>query len=139
MNITKTDFGFHAELLKLEMISHGSWGHNELGAYESTMDVYLDGGYPNFIEWDIPELEETEHIGLTYENGKMIDYDGIMAMPQEAVELLRELGFDADYADDNLSECFNCDIYFQTETMIDGTFCSENCRKKYRMYRGLPV
>lgn len=69
----------------------GSWGGRGLGKHESTMTLYMqeDDKY-GCIEWDIPSLDEVEHIGLWFEDGELTDYDGVFSLPREAVELLRE-------------------------------------------------
>lgn len=80
-----------------ELFFHGSWGHLDAGKHESTMDLYLRGDATGFIEWDIPAIDHSEDIGLTFEiapDGKrtLCDYDGIQALPGEAVDLMRENG-----------------------------------------------
>ncbi len=83
--------------LKLE----GSWGAMDMGTHESTMDLYLHPTEPRgFIEWDIPRLDETEQIGLTFEvrDGvrHLADYDGVHCLPQQATEMLRAEGIVVD-------------------------------------------
>lgn len=76
------------------MISHGSWGQRDKGSHASTLELWQgnDGGLS--IEWDIPGLEQTEHVGLTFDADKrLVDYDGIMALPEPIAEWLRELGY----------------------------------------------
>lgn len=68
-----------------------------LGQHEWTMDLYFRDDGDAFIEWDIPSLEETEQIGLWFDfdaAGKrtLRDYDGVMSLPAECVDLLREVG-----------------------------------------------
>lgn len=80
-----------------ELITQGSWGRRELGSHESTMDLHLRSDNTGFIEWDVPSLEETEHIGLTFSIDPqgvrtLTDYDGVFSLPDEAVDLLREAG-----------------------------------------------
>lgn len=81
------------------LVRQGSWGALTItGQYESTMDLYLhQGGDTGHIEWDIPSLEETGSIGLWFDLSPegvrtMTDYDGVMALPVQAVQLLREAG-----------------------------------------------
>jgi hypothetical protein len=45
------------------------------------------------IEWDIPAIDEVEHIGLWFLDGDLTDYDGTMALPPQAVAMLRSYGF----------------------------------------------
>jgi hypothetical protein len=80
---------FTAALLK-----HGSWGHHDLGQHPSTMTLYLsDDRSKGMIEWDIPAIDEVEHIGLWFQDGDLTDYDGTMALPPQAVAMLRSYGF----------------------------------------------
>ena len=62
--------------------------------HESTMELfaYPDGSY--MIEWDIPTMDVVEHIGIWHEDKRVTDYDGIFELPQEAIDLLKENGFD---------------------------------------------
>lgn len=66
-----------------------------LGRAECTMTLYdtdndADKG---FIEWDIPSMDIGEEIGLWYKmtgtKRELTDYDGVMSLPKEAIELLR--------------------------------------------------
>lgn len=64
-----------------------------LGVYKSTMDLYAaEDKMRCFIEWDIPDLEETYEIGLWCEGGILVDYDGLFQLPIQAVTLLRRNG-----------------------------------------------
>lgn len=85
--------------LNTAIIMEGSWGESDLGTHESTMEFfeYEDGNAPHaMIEWNIPALEEIEHIGLTFEmlDGKrtLTDYDGVHSLPDEAIALVESLG-----------------------------------------------
>jgi len=68
----------------------------QLGAHESTMTLYwCDGEFPDGrgeIEWDIPELDETAHIGVWTDNKELTDFDGVFELPHDAVTLLRSCG-----------------------------------------------
>lgn len=80
-----------------ELIREGSWGSRAIGTHESTMDLYLNSDNTGYIEWDVPDLEVTECIGLWFEidtTGKrtLSDYDGVFSLPEEAIELMREGG-----------------------------------------------
>jgi hypothetical protein len=74
-----------------------------LGKHESTMSLYGFQDDPDyyFIEWDIPTLEEVENIGIWCEDGTKVlrDYDGVFELPEQAIELLKENGFDTEYAE----------------------------------------
>lgn len=67
-----------------------------LGRAECTMTLYDsdDDAGRGWIEWDIPSLETGEEIGLWYKmtgtKRELRDYDGVFALPKEAVELLRK-------------------------------------------------
>lgn len=66
---------------------------------ESTMELYFDKDTHGYIEWDIPEIEETVGIGLTFEfdeHGKrtLVDYDGVFDLGDQVFELLERNGVD---------------------------------------------
>jgi len=74
-----------------------------LGKHKSTMTLYGYDDDPDyfFIEWDIASLETVESIGIWCEDGTMIlrDYDGVFELPAQAIELLKENGFNTEYAE----------------------------------------
>lgn len=77
--------------------SFSSW--NLAKRTKSVMTLYYYKDNTGFIEWDIPALEMTEHIGLTFEitpEGKRVleDYDGVFAIPDQAMDLLEKHGVD---------------------------------------------
>lgn len=79
----------------------GSWGERNLAeTTKSTMDLYLHTkSLTGYIEWDIPDLEMTEGIGLVFEidtKGKrtLVDYDGVFTIPDQAMDLLEKNGID---------------------------------------------
>lgn len=80
------------KLPKVEFISEGSWGQRDVGAHESTMTLWTDGD-SLMIEWDIPTLDEVEHIGLEMEGKRVVGYDGVMSFPRPAYKWLRSLGY----------------------------------------------
>jgi len=76
------------------LVAEGSWGSKEQGTHESTMALYTTRNPDKlFIEWDIPALDVTEEIGLWFDDTGLIDYDGVMSLPKQAIELLRESGY----------------------------------------------
>lgn len=75
-----------------ELVSEGSWGARGLGKHASTMTLYAEGAH-YMIEWDIPSLDEVEHIGLTFEHKRLVDYDGVFSLPKPAIAFLRKQGF----------------------------------------------
>ena len=76
------------------LLRHGSWGSHALGQHPSRMDLYLaDDRRRGCIEWDIPDLDTTEEIGLWFdEAGALTDYDGIMSLPAQAATIIRAYG-----------------------------------------------
>jgi hypothetical protein len=71
----------------------GSWGSYSLdGKHESTMTLYRDGR-GLYIEWDIPSIDEVEHIGLEVEGKRIVGYDGVQSFPKLAYKWLRSLGY----------------------------------------------
>jgi hypothetical protein len=75
-----------------ELVSETSYSSRSLGKHESTMTLYADGSH-YFIEWDVPAIETTEHIGLRFEHKTLTDYDGVFSLPREAVAFIRAQGF----------------------------------------------
>lgn len=64
---------------------------------KSVMELYFYKDQHGFIEWCIDELDMVENIGLVFEFDKkgkrtLVDYDGIFALPKQAVKLLRKHG-----------------------------------------------
>jgi len=90
-NIWKQSFEAH-------MVLEGSWGSRKLGKYSSTMELHLNSDTgKGFIEWDIPEIETTEHIGLWFSRNNyggliLSDYDGVFSLPTQAISMLEEAG-----------------------------------------------
>ena len=67
------------------------------GNFKSTMELFVDKeGKPSMIEWDVPELETTEHIGLEISQGVITGYDGVFEIPKEAIVLLEGCGYKVD-------------------------------------------
>ena len=80
-----------------------------LGMAKNTMTFYInDDGSRGAIEWeyDIVSNNDTEDdggaedIGLWFDEGtkELRDYDGVFELPKQAIELLEENGYNADYA-----------------------------------------
>lgn len=79
---------------KNELVRETSNSVTRLGEHEFTMELFKDDkGVPSMIEWDVPDLEETEHIGLWFEGKSLIDYDGVFELPLEAIKLIRKAGY----------------------------------------------
>lgn len=84
-----------------QLAYEGSWGSNDQGVHESIMELWKRDATHYFIDWDIPSMDEGESIGLWFEKGSddklhLTDYDGVMSLPPQAIELLREQGFVVD-------------------------------------------
>lgn len=78
----------------------GSWGSRMLAdKAQSTMDLYFHKDDTGYIEWQCEALDLVEDIGLTFEfdrDGKrtLTDYDGVMTLPDQAMDLLEANGVD---------------------------------------------
>lgn len=80
--------------------SSSSTLENLLPMTESTLELFeIEEGYGYMIEWDIPELEETEHIGIFCQDipKEVSDYDGVFEVPKEAIKFLEDNGFNCEY------------------------------------------
>lgn len=65
-----------------------------LGTHESTMQLF-ERSTPGcmMIEWNMPTLDMVEHIGIWLDDDRnLVDYDGVMELPKQAIELLEEYG-----------------------------------------------
>ena len=68
--------------------------NNPLGIHKSTMELFKIDDKHYEIEWDIPTLEETEHIGIYIdENKNVTGYDGVFELPEQAITMLEKNGF----------------------------------------------
>lgn len=85
------------------LILEGSWGEQSLGRHESIMSLFMDDAKERgSIEWEIPDFEdEITEIGLWFgqkwlQEGRAVpylkDYDGVMSLPKQAVEILERAG-----------------------------------------------
>jgi hypothetical protein len=79
----------------------GSWGQRNLSeCTKSVMELYFyTDAAQGFIEWEVPDLDLFEHIGLWFEidrHGKrtLTDYDGVFSLPDQAMDLLEKHGVD---------------------------------------------
>lgn len=83
------------KVFKSELFLEGSWGSRDIGEFESTMELYFNKDNTGFIEWDIPDADLFECIGLWFEFDKvgsrtLTDYDGVMSLNAHAIELLHK-------------------------------------------------
>ena len=78
----------------------GSWGiRNIAKEAKSVMELTFHPDGSASIEWEVPDLDLYENIGLTFEfdvAGKrtLTDYDGVMTLPTQAMDLLEQHGVD---------------------------------------------
>lgn len=78
----------------------GSWGARRIAdKAQSTMDLYFGRDGTGSIEWTCEALDLYEDIGLVFEfdrAGKrtLTDYDGVMDLPDQAMDLLEQHGVD---------------------------------------------
>lgn len=79
--------------------SFSSW--NLAKRAKSIMRLYFDGADASYgsIEWEIPSLDRLEEIGLRFGcNAKgqrtLVDYDGVFALPEQAMDLCARHGID---------------------------------------------
>ena len=77
-----------------------------IGHAESDMELVIHAdGKTGHIEWvatfiDGPSKGQdiVTEIGIYVNNNRLVDYDGVFEMPEEAIQLLEENGIDATYA-----------------------------------------
>lgn len=83
------------KIKRTEMVRETSASARSVSAHESVMRLYQPQPKKEelFIEWDIPTLETVEHIGLWFENKTLVDYDGVFALPKEAIAFIRAAGY----------------------------------------------
>jgi hypothetical protein len=78
----------------------GSWRSRTLAdKAKSKMELFFYKDNTGFIEWECEQLDLVENIGLTFEldrNGKrtLTDYDGVMTLPDQAMDLLERHNVD---------------------------------------------
>ncbi len=78
----------------------GSWGSRMIADNEkSVMDLYFNKDDTGYIEWSCEKMDLFEDIGLTFEFDKagkrtLTDYDGVMTLPDQAMDLLEQHGVD---------------------------------------------
>ena len=94
MNYTNTKSGNLLLTFESPINLDNGFTNNPLGTFTSTMELFKnDEGIPEMIEWDIEELETTESIGLWFDGNDLCDYDGVFELPKEAIELIKQSGF----------------------------------------------
>ena len=87
---------FHSTKFTSELVEENSFQAVPLGPHDVTLDFWQQKGDLRNgtieVEMDIPDLDETEHIGLWIENGALVDYDGVYSLPKEVAAELEKLG-----------------------------------------------
>ncbi|MBN8832966.1 MAG: hypothetical protein BGO53_11885 [Sphingobacteriales bacterium 39-19] len=64
------------------------------GDFTSTKELFADDEQtPSLIEWEVEDFA-TEHIGLQVEGKAVTGYDGVFDLPEQAIQMLEELGYD---------------------------------------------
>ena len=94
MNIEGNVATFNAELVR-----DSSFGQESMGMHQNTMEFGLTKGTDKqgYIEWvfaDEDGEEDVVEIGLWFEKGRVVDYDGVFELPKEAIMLLEAKGYD---------------------------------------------
>jgi len=67
----------------------------DLGMQKQTMKLHhIESSY--LIEWIVGEgvYEEIVEIGIWVKDKKVVEYDGVFELPKEAIQLLKDEGFD---------------------------------------------
>lgn len=79
----------------------GTWGERQLAdKAKSKMEFWQHDYLSGYIDWDIPDLDMGDSIGVTFEadakTGKrtLVDYDGVFSIPDQAMDLLERNGID---------------------------------------------
>ena len=70
---------------------------SESAKSEISIKIHEDG--TGYAEWEIPELDEYEEIGLSFEGNVLIDYDGVFSLPPELVQYLSIQGYNMTWAE----------------------------------------
>lgn len=75
-----------------ECYMEGTWGTRPLGKLKCSMELFDAGKGNAMIEFIAGD--NVEHIGIVYdEMKKVIDYDGVFSIPDEAIKLLESVGY----------------------------------------------
>ena len=79
-----------------DIVKDNSFTKDYIGNFKSTMEIYdiefiSKTESKAHIEWIVedPDEELVEHFSVTYENRKVIDYEGLFQLPREVKKLLR--------------------------------------------------
>lgn len=79
-----------------EFVTQNIGERKSLAIHTSTMELFqITGNLKNgklLIEWDIPCKDETERITLWVKSGRITNYEGVFAIPKQALCLLKSIG-----------------------------------------------
>lgn len=72
----------------------GSFGASQLGKHPCSMELFdIDGHISIEFIAGKDGCVGVEHIGLTFKDKTLVDYDGVFSIPREAINLLRKNGY----------------------------------------------
>ena len=77
-----------------ECYLEGSWGSRSLGRRNCSLEIF-SFDKKDYIQIEFCAGEDVEHIGIWYNENtrEILDYDGVFSVPQEAVDMLKGMGF----------------------------------------------
>lgn len=93
----------HKHEFKTDVSVDNGYVNTYQGKFDQSFELYKEDDRHYMIEWDIPGMDTTEHVGMIFdENLNLIDYDGVFEFPKEAIAWLEglNLGFNLDYVKD---------------------------------------
>ncbi len=67
---------------------------------KSEIEVTIRENGTGYFEWSVPDLDEYEEGGLWFEGNAITDYDGVMCLPKQLIDHLKEQGYDMSYVED---------------------------------------
>lgn len=85
---------FKLDIEPLALVSETAYTNRPIGTHASTMELYRNEDGSLFIEWDVPAIDEVQHIGLVFDGRKrLVDYDGVYSLPSPVPAFLRAAGY----------------------------------------------
>jgi hypothetical protein len=66
---------------------------------KSEISITINNDGTGVAEWEGPELDEYERIGLSFTGNELVDYDGVFSLPQELITYLTQQGYDMTWAE----------------------------------------
>lgn len=85
-----------------ELVSETAFNVTPLGKAKSTFSLLVNNeGTSGVINWEYEFIDDEEEggeeaIGLWFEGNKVVDYDGVFELPEEAIQMLVENGYDCE-------------------------------------------